>query len=646
MLNPLQVSQKIRFIPYCPPGMRQPALLVHLSMQSSTDLKASDLSSQLVQIISAHLQVPDSLEAEVREEDTAAHQFTCVVSYCFVWILRRCGFPVFDRPLIHDVAPQTASVLLPCPAGQHQPAAAVLQWLLTSANLFLANLPLQPQSQALALLIKKLTPQAPPGLNTIRFLESAHTQGIPFQRITGTTYQYGWGARARWFDSSFTDATPAIASNLARDKFATAALLSRAGLPVPKHHYATTAEEAVGRAALLGYPVVVKPSDKDGGVGVFAGLRNDAQVIAAFNSAWAISKKILVEKHFEGNDYRLQVLNGKVFWAVHRVPGGVVGDGSSSISQLLDLLNADPVRGPRGSAALLKHVDLDEEALDLLVQQGLTPTSVPAVDHFVRLRRAANVASGGIPVSILDVAHPDNLVLAERAARILRLDLAGVDLLIPDIRQSWQSTGAAICEVNAQPQLSPHLPGLILEQLVKSKGRIPVILVIGSSLDVQHGLSLVSSLSDSGLVVGFASQQRSFVGSPSDVLGIRNASLAAEALLLDPSVEVAVICLDESDLIKTHFPVDQCSSVVLLGDPATGSDAELRLREVQNIVALCSGTVYCENSSTSWGLTQGQNIQQSTGDEAIQAITSLACEFWKDELHSRFITLAASRSIN
>jgi cyanophycin synthetase len=261
------------------------------------------------------------------------------------------------------------------------------------------------------------------------------------------------------------------------------------------------------------------------------------------------------------------------------------------------------------------------------------------------LRRAANIASGGRPVPVLEVAHPDNLKLAERAARLLRLDLAGVDLLIPDIRKSWLKTGAAICEVNAQPQLSPHLPGLILENMVKNKGRIPVVLVMGNSVNPSPVLGLAASLSRSGLVVGFASRQRSFVGSPAHALGIHQTLQAAEALLLDPQVEIAVIDLDAGDLSQKSLPVDQCSAVVLLGEPKSDAASNPTLREIQSIVAQCTGNVFCEMPPETWGLTQAEKIQQATVDAATQHITSMACEFWKDELAARRRLSMAKRSV-
>ena len=157
-------------------------------------------------------------------------------------------------------------------------------------------------------------------------------------------------------------------------------------------------------------------------------------------------------RNISGRDYRLNVFNGELIWAIERVPGGVTGDGKSSITKLVELLNSDPLRG-EGTHAPLKQLNLDDEARQLLRQYSRDENSVPAEGEFVRLRRNANVATGGTPVSVFDQIHPDNKLLAIRAAAALRLDLAGVDLLIPDIGQSWKLGGAAVCEVNSQPNL-------------------------------------------------------------------------------------------------------------------------------------------------------------------------------------------------
>jgi cyanophycin synthetase len=205
-------------------------------------------------------------------------------------------------------------------------------------------------------------------------------------------------------------------------------------------------------------------------------------VARAYEAARRHSPEIMVEQHIAGRDYRLTVFEGALVWAVERVPGGVTGDGSRSIAELVAATNADPRRGT-GDHAALKRLVIDDEAQTLLVQDGLTAASVPAAGRFVRLRRAANIASGGMPVAVFDQVHPDNARLAVRAAAALRLDLAGVDLIIPDIARSWREGGAAICEVNAQPQLggttSANVYPQILKAMVPGTGRIPCVILAG-----------------------------------------------------------------------------------------------------------------------------------------------------------------------
>lgn len=632
-MSVLRVLHKATAFPYYLPGMSQPALAVQLALDSAPRRDLGEWAAALDAIVTGQFHSGTAAEpAVIDPAQRTIRQLASLLAHHYRRILRGCGFAVFAEPQFEDTGPQALRLFLPCMPSDHPPAARVVHWLLGAMNQGLDGQPLDDKRQELAPLAKHLAALAPPGLNTIRFLEAAHSRRIPFQRITKTLYQYGWGARARWFDSSFTDATPTVASNLARDKFATASWLRQAGLPVPAHQFVGSDTEALAAAARLGYPVVVKPSNMDGGAGVSAGLVDETEVVAAWHRARKVSSKILVEKHFEGNDYRLQVLNGQVFWAVHRVPGGVVGDGASSIVQLLARVNADPVRGARGSSALLKRIDLDDEAQALLARQGLTPASVPAADQFVRLRRASNVASGGHPVPVLSEAHPDNLDLAVRAARVLRVDLAGVDLLIPDIRRSWLETGAAICEVNAQPQLSPHLPGVILDQLVTQQGRIPVIVILGTPSLEPTGRALADALARAGLVAGLALPEAGFVGQPGSGVRTGHPLRTAAAVLLDPRTQVAVLCLEDPELIRSGLPVDQIDGLMLMGDPAAFVAGERDRLRLNALAGQCTGPVVCATRLQDWGLSAGPQRHEGLHlDPAIEAFTQTACARWRDD---------------
>ena len=406
--------------------------------------------------------------------------------------------------------------------------------------------------------------------NVPRFVRAALGMGLPLRELPGQFLLIGEGVHGRWLDSTFTDATPFIATQLARSKLLSAAHLRIAGLPVPRHRAVASAADAQAAAAGLGYPVVVKPANLDGGTGVAAGLRDAQEVARAYDAARRHSPEIMVEQHIEGRDYRLTVFQGQMVWAVERVPAGVSGDGSRTIAELVDAANADPRRGS-GDHAALKRLVLDEEARALLAQAGLAEESVPEAGRFVRLRRAANVASGGMPVAVFDQVHPDNARLAVRAAEALRLDLAGVDLIIPDIARSWREGGAAICEVNAQPQLggttSAHVYPQILAAMVPGTGRIPCAILAGFPADAALAQEVAARLSAHGLAAGWHDQAGVRLGDEWLHQGPCSLLEAGQMLAGNRGCAAMVLTLGEGDALAGGLPVVR-PDVLALGPEA------------------------------------------------------------------------------
>ncbi len=421
--------------------------------------------------------------------------------------------------------------------------------------------------QDLQQLLKVSKRQAPSGVNTLRFLQAAFDEGIPWRHVANNVFQFGWGSKARWLDSSFTDETSRISATLARDKLACAKVLRDTGLPVPRHRRVASEAQALSAADEFSYPVVIKPADLDGGQGVFAGLRTPVAVQMAYAEASRLSKNILVEQYVEGNDYRLQVYKGEVLWAIHRRPAYVVGDGESTLAELIQKSNLDrkiPASDPVAEQAR-KAITIDAEVREWIASQGHALDSVPAQGSQIRLRGAANVNLGGTREGVLHKTHPDNLALAIRAAHVLRLDLAGIDLLISDISRSWREVGAVICEVNSQPQISRHLHRAILTRLVSRKGRIPVIGMVGMAPGYDSIRErLVAKMLSQNIRLGWAGSGKVSVGLDDMPLADANPQTGCWALLEDHAVDAVVWRVPSWPSSGKGMPFDRFDAIVLL----------------------------------------------------------------------------------
>jgi cyanophycin synthetase len=581
------------------PGMRQPAVLVDVMV-------AAQVRPQVLEAFAATIAkaLPGAGDVALHPS-FEPHPALGAVVRATQAILRQARFLVLDAPTVHASPRKGAplKLVLPSYAAQQETLDA-LDWAADLMNRVVEGRPVDEALAVLARVIERVARHAPADTNTPMFLAMAGALAIPWRHVYGNVFQYGWGARARRLESAITDATSAIGVAAARDKRATARILAAAGIPVPHHELAADAGHAVRIAARLGYPVVVKPLNADGGKGVGAGLPNEASVRRAYASAREISAGVLVEAFARGNDYRVDVLDGEVYNVTHRVPGGIVGDGADTVTQLLAKLNANPHRGERGTHAELKRIHLDDEALEFLSMQGLTAQAIPQAGQFVRLRGAANIAVGGVPVEIEigSRTHPDNLALCVRAARVLGLDVAGVDLLIPDIGRSWLETGAAICEVNGKPQVGPaRFLREFFQRLLPEGGRIPVVVVLGPQDEALYR-GLAASLAGFGRV-GTAWAREVRVGSQIVAQSPSDAFHAGQALLTDPDVDIAVIGIPPDGAGRSGLPVDRFDVLVLAG-PAPGAEHGSEWKHWQalavSLAPLCKRAIVIDSECPQW----------------------------------------------
>lgn len=413
------------------------------------------------------------------------------------------------------------------------------------------------------------------GPSTAAIVGAAVSRGIPFRRLnTGSLVQLGYGSRLRRICAAETERTSAIAESIAQDKELTRSLLKSVGVPVPDGQPVNSPEEAWEAAQDIGLPVVVKPREGNHGRGVTTNLMTKEQVYAAFANAKAEEPKVIVEKFIQGADYRLLVIGDKLIAAARRDPAHVIGNGRQSIRELVDEVNKDPRRSD-GHATSLSHLKLDAIALTVLADQGFTPDSVPAEGKRVLIRRNANLSTGGTATDVTDELHPDISERAVDAARVIGLDIAGIDLIATDISKPLAETGAAIVEVNAGPGLRMHLdpsfgkPRPVGEAIVdmlfpsNENGRIPIVTVTGTNGKTTTTRMIAHILSLGGRCVGMTCTDGIYIGPRRIDADDCSGPKSARAVLANPRVEAAVFETARGGILREGLAFDFCDVAVV-----------------------------------------------------------------------------------
>jgi cyanophycin synthetase len=420
--------------------------------------------------------------------------------------------------------------------------------------------------------LKRLERRVGLGPTTGSIVAEARRRGVPVMRLDNRSLvQLGWGRKQQRIRASITGRTAFIGVDTASDKDLTKALLGQAGVPVPRGEVVRTADEALRAAERIGVPVVVKPLDGNHGRGVSTNLTEPESIRRAFELAAQISRKVVVETYFTGNDHRLLVVGGELVAVAERVPAQVVGDGQSTISQLIAEVNRDPRRG-EGHEQMLTKIKVDALVEDLLAFHKLTLESVPAAGQVVMLRDTANLSTGGTAVDRTDDIHPDNACIAIRAAMTLGLDIAGVDFVCPDISKSAREVGGGIVEVNAAPGFRMHLqptvgkPRPVAPAVVRmlfpgnENGRIPIFAVTGTNGKSTTARMLAHILRQTGLTVGLTSTSGVYVNSERVLKADASGPKSARMVLRDPMVDAAVFEVARGGLLREGLAFDRCDA--------------------------------------------------------------------------------------
>lgn len=411
------------------------------------------------------------------------------------------------------------------------------------------------------------------GPSTGSIVEEAASRGIPWIRLNKYSLcQLGYGANQKRIQATVTSETSSIGVELACDKEDTKYLLEQAEVEVPKGDIIRRERSLEEACRYVGYPLVIKPIDGNHGRGITVDIQNYEDALQAFHHAKESSKSgaIIVEKFITGDDYRLLVINHKLVAAAIRTPAHIIGDGTSTVQELIDEVNKDPRRG-FGHENVLTQITINELTKTIIKDAGYKLDSVIAEGEKLILKDTANLSTGGTAEDITDIVHPANVSMAERISKIIDLDICGIDIMTTDITKPLSETGGAVLEVNAGPGFRMHLApttGLprnvaapVIDKLFPQKGdtgRIPIIAISGTNGKTTTTRLIAHIAKMNGHRVGYTTSDGVYIQNRLLMSGDCTGPASAEFVLKDPTVNFAVLECARGGLLRAGLGFKRC----------------------------------------------------------------------------------------
>jgi cyanophycin synthetase len=413
------------------------------------------------------------------------------------------------------------------------------------------------------------------GPSTGCIVDEAAKRGIPFIRLNKQSLvQLGYGVNQKRVRATIASTTSNIAVDIACNKEETKMLLEAAEIPVPKGTVIRTEDGLREAIEKFGYPLVIKPIDGNHGKGNTTNITSWDQALRAFEAAQGFSRSVIIERYILGVDFRCLVIDYKFICAALRTPASVIGDGLHNIQWLVDETNKDPRRG-YGHEKVLTQITIDQFTQKMLDEKGYTMDSVPPKGELVLLKPTANLSTGGTSTDVTDEVHPANIFMCERIARIIGLDICGIDIMTPDLRTPVSENGGAILEVNAAPGFRMHIePAVgiarnVAEPVVDmlfprgSIGRIPIIAITGTNGKTTTTRLTAHIAKSAGKKVGYTTSDGVYIQNQMMMKGDCTGPISSAFVLKDPTVDFAVLECARGGILKAGLAFQHCDVAIV-----------------------------------------------------------------------------------
>jgi cyanophycin synthetase len=427
--------------------------------------------------------------------------------------------------------------------------------------------------------LRDLCNNAALGPSTETIVKEAQARNIPWLLLSARSMvQLGYGVHQKRIQATLSSFSGILAVELACDKEGTKTILKDGGIPVPRGTVIQYLDELPAAIEEVGgFPIVIKPLDGNHGRGISIDVKNQQEAEEAYDLASAASKtrSVIVERYYKGSDHRILVINGKVAAVAERIPAHVVGDGRSTIEELIEITNRDPNRGD-GHANVLTKITIDKTALNVLGKQGYELTSILPQGAIAYLRATANLSTGGIAVDRTDEIHPENVWIAQRVAKLIGLDIAGIDVVTDDIRKPLKEVDGVIVEVNAAPGFRMHvapsrgLPRNIAAPVIDmlfppgTPSRVPILAITGTNGKTTTSRLISHICRQTGKVVGFTTTDGVYIDDYLVEKGDNTGPYSAGMILKEPTVEIAVLETARGGILRSGLAFNQCDVGVVL----------------------------------------------------------------------------------